>query len=79
MTSNQDSRHPVPVAKDLRIVVSALRMSASLERMGSLASSHRRNCPLPLPRQQLIPDALRGTFEEMSKLDVELADKAVEL
>ncbi|NCV36855.1 MAG: phosphate transport system regulatory protein PhoU, partial [Actinobacteria bacterium] len=27
-----------PVAKDLRIVVSALRMSASLERMGSLAS-----------------------------------------
>ena len=27
-----------PVAKDLRILVSALRMSASLERMGSLAS-----------------------------------------
>ena len=26
-----------------------------------------------------IPDALRGTFEEMSKLDVELAGKAVEL
>ena len=40
-----------PVARDLRIVVSALRISASLERMGDLADAHRPAGPLPLPRQ----------------------------
>jgi len=42
-----------PVARDLRILVSALRMSASLERMGSLTCiSHRCNCSLPLSRKR---------------------------
>ena len=67
-----------PVAKDLRIVVSALRMSASLERMGSLASHIAAIARYRYPGTA-IPEALRGTFEEMSKLDVELAEKAVEL
>ena len=67
-----------PVAKDLRIVVSALRMSASLERMGSLASHIAAIARYRYPGTA-IPDSLRGTFEEMSKLDVELAGKAVEL
>ena len=67
-----------PVAKDLRIVVSALRMSASLGRMGSLASHIAAIARYRYPGTA-IPDSLRGTFEEMSKLDVELAGKAVEL
>ena len=67
-----------PVAKDLRIVVSALRMSASLERMGSLASHIAAIARYRYPGTA-IPESLRGTFEEMSKLDVELANKAVEL
>ena len=67
-----------PVAKDLRIVVSALRMSASLERMGSLASHIAAIARYRYPGTA-IPEALRGTCEELSTLDVELADKAVEL
>ena len=67
-----------PVAKDLRIVVSALRMSASLERMGSLASHIAAIARYRYPGTA-IPDSLRGTFEEMSKLGVELAGKAEEL
>jgi phosphate transport system protein len=67
-----------PVAKDLRIVVSALRMSASLERMGSLASHIAAIARYRYPGTA-IPEAMRSTFGEMSRLGVELAGKAVEL
>ena len=67
-----------PVARDLRILVSALRMSASLERMGSLASHIAAIARYRYPGSA-IPESLRETFTEMSKIDVELAGKAVSL
>ena len=67
-----------PVARDLRILVSALRMSASLERMGSLASHIAAIARYRYPGSA-VPAALRGTFEEMSRIDIELAGKAIEL
>jgi phosphate transport system protein len=67
-----------PVARDLRILVSALRMSASLERMGALASHIAAIARYRFPGSA-IPDGLRGTFTEMAKIDVELAEKAVQL
>ena len=67
-----------PVARDLRILVSALRMSASLERMGSLASHIAAIARYRYPGSA-IPDALRKTFEDMSRIDLELAGKASKL
>jgi len=67
-----------PVARDLRILVSALRMSASLERMGSLASHIAAIARYRYPGTA-IPDGLRSTFEDMAKIDIELAGKAVSL
>lgn len=67
-----------PVARDLRILVSALRMSASLERMGSLASHIAAIARYRYPGSA-IPAALRDTFAEMAKIDLELAEKAVVL
>jgi phosphate transport system protein len=67
-----------PVARDLRILVSALRMSASLERMGSLASHIAAIARYRYPGSA-IPDSLRSTFEEMARIDIELAGKAANL
>jgi phosphate transport system protein len=67
-----------PVARDLRIMVSALRMSASLERMGSLASHIAAIARYRYPGSA-IPESLRETFEEMSRIDIELAGKAANL
>ncbi|MEN9854749.1 MAG: phosphate signaling complex protein PhoU [Actinomycetota bacterium] len=67
-----------PVARDLRILVSALRMSASLERMGSLASHIAAIARYRFPGSA-IPQGLRDTFTEMAKIDIELAEKAIQL
>lgn len=67
-----------PVARDLRILVSALRMSASLERMGSLSSHIAAIARYRFPGSA-IPESLRPTFSEMAKVDLELADKAISL
>ena len=67
-----------PVARDLRILVSALRMSASLERMGSLASHIAAIARYRYPGSA-IPNSLRSTFEEMARIDIELAGKAANL
>lgn len=67
-----------PVARDLRILVSALRMSASLERMGSLAGHIAAIARYRFPGSA-VPDSLRETFAEMSRIDIELAGKAVRL
>jgi phosphate transport system protein len=67
-----------PVARDLRILVSALRMSASLERMGSLASHIAAIARYRYPGSA-IPDALRKTFEDMARIDLELVAKASKL
>lgn len=67
-----------PVARDLRILVSTLRISASLERMGALASHLATIVRFRFP-DNVIPDSLSDTFDEMARLDVRLAKKLVKL
>lgn len=67
-----------PVARDLRILVSALRMSASLERMGGLAGHIAAIARFRYPGSA-IPDVVRPVFEKMSELDVALGERCVEL
>ncbi|MEQ1736342.1 MAG: phosphate signaling complex protein PhoU, partial [Rhodoglobus sp.] len=67
-----------PVARDLRIVVSALRISASLERMGDMAEHIAQLARYRFP-EKVVPKSLRPTFVEMGRLDVEIARKLAEL
>jgi phosphate transport system protein len=67
-----------PVARDLRIVVSALRISASLERMGDMSSHIAQLARYRYP-DKVIAKGLRSTFVEMGRLDVEIAKKLVTL
>jgi phosphate transport system protein len=67
-----------PVARDLRIVVSALRVSASLERMGDMAEHIAQLARYRFP-EKVVPKSLRPTFVEMGRLDVEIARKLTEL
>lgn len=61
-----------PVARDLRIVVTALRVSASLERMGDIAEHIAQLTRMRFP-ERAIPKGLKGTFTRMGELDVEIA------
>ena len=67
-----------PVARDLRIVVSGLRISASLERMGDLAEHIAQLARYRYP-EKVVPASLRETFYEMGMLDVAVAKKLVRL
>ena len=67
-----------PVARDLRIVVRALRISASLERMGDMAEHIAQLARYRFP-DKVVPKSLRGTFAEMGRLDVAIAEKLAEL
>jgi phosphate transport system protein len=67
-----------PVARDLRIVVSALRISASLERMGDMAEHIAQLARYRFP-DKVVPKSLRGTFAELGALDVAIAKKLVDL
>ena len=67
-----------PVARDLRIVVSALRISASLERMGDMAEHIAQLSRYRFP-EKVVPKGLRSTFREMGALDVEIAKKLTDL
>ncbi|MBD3942826.1 phosphate signaling complex protein PhoU [Microbacterium sp. NEAU-LLC] len=67
-----------PVARDLRIVVSALRMSASLERMGDIAEHIAQLTRMRFP-ERAIPKGLKSTFLKMGELDVEVARQLTEL
>ena len=67
-----------PVARDLRIVVSALRISASLERMGDMSTHIAQLARYRFP-DKVVPKSLRPTFAEMGRLDVEIARRLVEL
>jgi phosphate transport system protein len=67
-----------PVARDLRVLVSALRMSAALERMAALAGHIAAIARYRYP-DAAVPVSLRATFEEMGKLDVELSKKLTEV
>ena len=67
-----------PVARDLRIVVSALRISASLERMGDLATHIAQLARYRFP-DKVVPKSLRGTFAEMGSLVTAIAKMLTEL
>ncbi len=67
-----------PVARDLRIVVSALRISASLERMGDIAEHIAQLTRMRFP-ERAIPKGLKSTFTTMGEVDVEVARQLTEL
>ncbi len=67
-----------PVASDLRLMVGALRMSASLERMADLAQHIAQLARYRYP-ESAIPKGLKKTFVRMGELDVLMAEKLVEL
>lgn len=56
-----------PVAVDLRVVMSGIRISMSIERMGDLAKHVAKQTRLRYPKSS-IPDELRGTFAQMGAL-----------
>lgn len=67
-----------PVARDLRVLVSALRISASLERMGALAGHIATIARFRFP-DSAVPQNLIKTFAEMGALDVALSRKLTQL
>ncbi len=56
-----------PVAGDLRVVVSALRMVSELERMGDLSVHVAKIARLRVPNIA-VPDSIRGTVERMAEV-----------
>jgi phosphate transport system protein len=64
-----------PVAGDLRVVVSAIRASADIERMGQLslhvAQAARRRHP-----QKVLPEQVEPYFAEMGRVAIQLATDA---
>ncbi|GAB3962039.1 phosphate signaling complex protein PhoU [Streptomyces sparsus] len=67
-----------PVATDLRIVVTSLRMSADLERSGDLAQHVAKVARLRFP-QSAVPRDLQATLLEMGQLAQRLMAKAAEV
>ncbi|MBD8079108.1 phosphate signaling complex protein PhoU [Cellulosimicrobium arenosum] len=67
-----------PVATDLRVVVSALRMSATLERMGDLARHIAQVARGRYPSHAIEP-SLHRTFEQMSDAAVRVARRTTTL
>jgi phosphate transport system protein len=67
-----------PVASDLRQVVSTLRISASLERMGDLATHMAQLARYRFP-EKVAPPSIRPTFKKMGELDVIMAGLVLEL
>jgi phosphate transport system protein len=63
-----------PVAGDLRTIITSLRMSADLERMGDLARHVAKVARRRYP-QSAIPPELRGTIVEMGDIAGELVAK----
>ena len=67
-----------PVAGDLRTIITSLRMSADLERMGDLARHVAKVARLRYP-ESAVPAELHATITEMDRIGVELARKAGEI
>lgn len=67
-----------PVARDLRVVVSALRISASLERMGDMSEHIAQLARYRFP-DKAVPKGLRSTFRDMGDLDVQISRKLTDL
>src|SRR5690606_18126656 len=67
-----------PVATDLRLVVTSLRMSADLERCGDLAKHVAKVARLRFPDSAVPPD-LSATLLEMGQLAQRLMAKTTEV
>ncbi len=67
-----------PVAGDLRTIITSLRMSSDLERMGDLARHVAKVARLRYP-EIAIPEELRATVAEMGRIGEELARKTGEI
>ncbi|GAA1155490.1 phosphate signaling complex protein PhoU [Ornithinicoccus hortensis] len=63
-----------PVATDLRILVTSMRMSSDLERMGDLARHIAKLTRLRYPNS-VVPPSLRSTFTEMSQVAIRMTAK----
>jgi phosphate transport system protein len=64
-----------PVATDLRTIVTSLRMSADLERMGDLARHVAKVARLRHP-ESAVPADIRGTVREMAAVATRMVAKA---
>jgi phosphate transport system protein len=67
-----------PASRDLRVLVAALRISASLERMGALAGHIATIARFRYP-EPAVPESMRETFSEMGALDIALGKRLTEL
>ena len=63
-----------PVATDLRVVVTSMRMSSDIERMGDLARHVAKVARLRYPASA-VPPELRGTFREMGSVAENIVEK----
>ena len=63
-----------PVASDLRTLVTSLRMSADLERMGDMAHHIAKQARIRYPNRS-VPDELVKTIEEMGRVSHKIIDK----
>lgn len=67
-----------PVATDLRVVVSGLRMSASIERMGDLARHVAQVTRMRYP-DKVLPASIEPLFTRFAEASNEVASDVVEL
>lgn len=67
-----------PVASDLRVVVTGLRLSATLERMGDLARHVAEVARGRFPEPAL-PQQARGLYQEIGQAAIKVAGDVVEL
>ncbi|USQ80731.1 phosphate signaling complex protein PhoU [Ornithinimicrobium faecis] len=67
-----------PVATDLRTLVTAMRMSADLERMGDLARHVAKLARLRYPHQ-VLPKELNATFSRMAEVAEALVNEAARI
>jgi len=63
-----------PVASDLRVVIGALRIAGSLERMGDLAEHVAKQARMRFP-SPAVPQELRATFAEMGGIAEAIVSK----
>ncbi len=67
-----------PVARDLRLVLTAVYCTDKLERMGDLAAHVADAVPLAHPRRP-VPPELEDEFAHLGRIAVEMADRLAEL
>jgi phosphate transport system protein len=67
-----------PVARDLRLVITAVYCTDKLERMGDLAAHIAGAVPLAHPRRP-VPPELEDEFARLGRIGVEMADRLAEL